>query len=248
MQFGVGVTEPIRRHPLILAQAAITLAHLSRQPPIIGIGAGERLGTVPHGMNFSRPVSRLEESLRILRLCFDSSDPIDFDGRFYQLQDAVLDLPVPEGRKPQIWVAAHGPRMLELAGRYGDGWYPVAVASPDDYAARLEVVRASARDAGRNPDAITPAFHAFTVVAPTEEEANAMLDTEAARFVGLLFPHEVWQAFGLDHPLGKQFRGYIDILPETYDRSTVEAAIAKVPREMMDLIVWGSTEQVIAKL
>jgi len=46
--------------------------------------------------------------------------------------------------------------MLRLTGEYGDGWYPFAIGSPDDYATRLGVIRAAAKGAGRDPDAITP--------------------------------------------------------------------------------------------
>ena len=45
-----------------------------------------------------------------------------------------MDLEPPPGRTPQIWVAAHGPRMLQLTGRYSDGWLPIigSVTSPED--------------------------------------------------------------------------------------------------------------------
>jgi phthiodiolone/phenolphthiodiolone dimycocerosates ketoreductase len=248
VRLGVGVTEPIRRHPAILAQAALTLAHLSQRAPILGLGAGERLGTEPYGLDFSHTVGRLEEALQIIRRCFDTSGPIDFAGEHFRLQRAVVDLPVPDGRKPEIWIAAHGPRMLRLAGQYGDGWYPVFVASPEDYATRLEVIRAAAREAGRDPDAITPSMHPGVVVAPTEEEAQAMLKSKPVRFFGLLLPDAIWQFFGLRHPFGEDFRGYLDILPETYDRQTVDAAIAAVPQEMVEGLIWGTPEQVVAKV
>lgn len=54
------------------------------------------------------------------------------------------------------------------------------------------------------------------------------LPTHAGRL-----PDEVWQAFGLRHPLGEHFRSYIDILPEAYDRQTVKAAIATAPPERL---------------
>ncbi|MDP9365370.1 MAG: LLM class flavin-dependent oxidoreductase [Chloroflexota bacterium] len=248
LRLGVGVTEPIRRHPVVLAQAALTLAHLSRRPPILGIGSGERENTEPYGLDFSRPVGRLEEALQIIRRCFESRGPFDFEGEHFRLRGAVLDLSAPDGRTPEVWVAGHGPRMLRLTGRYGDGWFPVLVASPDDYAARLEAIRAAAREAGRDPEAITPALHPPVVVAPTEAEARARLDAKAIRFFGVLLPAEIWQAFGLRHPMGEGFRGYMDLVPESCDRETVEAAIAAVPREMMEGLVWGSPEQVVAKL
>jgi phthiodiolone/phenolphthiodiolone dimycocerosates ketoreductase len=251
LRLGVGVTEPIRRHPVVLAQAALTLAHLSQRPPILGIGAGERENTEPYGLDFSRPVGRLEEALQIIRRCFEARGPFDFAGEHFRLRGAVLDLPAPDGRTPEIWVAAHGPRMLRLTGRYGDGWYPFGpvVASPDDYATRLAVIRAAAREAGRDPDAITPALQALVVVAPTEAEARAMLDATAVRFFGLLLPAEVWRAFGLRHPLGDPFGGTVDLVPEAYDRPTVEAAIAAVPRAMMEgQMSWGTPAQVVARL
>jgi phthiodiolone/phenolphthiodiolone dimycocerosates ketoreductase len=83
LRLGVGVTEPFRRHPIVLAQAAVTLAHLSPRAPILGIGAGERENTEPYGLPFERPVGRLEEALQIIRLAFTAQGPFDFRGTHY---------------------------------------------------------------------------------------------------------------------------------------------------------------------
>jgi phthiodiolone/phenolphthiodiolone dimycocerosates ketoreductase len=41
----------------------------------------------------------------------------------------------------------------------------------------------------------------------------------------------------------------VDLVPESYDRPTVEAAIAAVPREMVEAqMIWGTPTQVVAKL
>ncbi len=249
LRLAVGVTEPIRRHPILIAQAMLTLSHLSDRPPILGIGAGERMNTEPYGLDFSRSVSRLEEALQIIRQAFTARGPFSFPGEHFRLTDAVLDIQPADGRIPEIWVAAHGPRMLRLTGQYGDGWYPVIVASPDDYAARLEVIRHAARDAGRDPDAITPAWHPPILAAPTEEEARVMLGSRAARFFGLLMPSEVWQLFGREHPLGSGgFRGYVDIMPQRYDRTLLDEAIDGVPPAMLEGVLLGTPEQIVGKL
>lgn len=249
LRLGVGVTEPFRRHPIVIAQAAITLAHLTERAPILGIGAGERENTEPYGLPFERPVGRLAEALQILRTAFTARGPFDFRGAHYRLDGAVLDLQPPPGRTPELWIAAHGPRMLRLTGEYGDGWYPFAIGSPDDYAARLGVIRAAAAGAGRDPGAITPSWTCLTVIGRTEAEARALLDTAPVRFWGLLFSADIWRLFGASHPFGEQFRGYLDILPERLrDRAALDAAVAAVPQALIELAVWGTPAQIVGKL
>jgi phthiodiolone/phenolphthiodiolone dimycocerosates ketoreductase len=250
LRLGVGVTEPIRRHPVLIAQATLTLAHAAKRRPILGIGAGERENLEPYGLDFAEPVGRLEEALAVIRLCFAGRGRIDFRGEHYRLDRAVMDLRAPKGRLPEVWIAGHGPRMLRLTGAYGDGWYPTVVASPEEYAAKLAVVRAAAREAGRDPDAITPALHQYVLVAPTEREARAMLDAPAVRYAALLTATaEAWRAVGAEHPFGERFRGYVDMIPERYDRATLERAIAAVPPELVGHgLLWGTPEQVATKL
>lgn len=250
MRIGVGVTEPIRRHPVLIAQAIMTLSHLTKKAPILGIGAGERMNIDPYGLDPSEPVTRVEEALQIIRLCLSTTGPITFCGKHYRLDQATMDLKPAPGRVPEIWIAGHGPRMLELTGRYGDGWYPTTVASPPEYAAKLAAVRAAAVAAGRNPDCITPALHRFTVIAASEQEARAMLETKAIRALGLMAPAEQWRQAGAMHPFGEHFNPLVDFIPGDYDRKTMDEAIAAVPAALVSdgPLLWGSTEQVVGKL
>ena len=250
LRLGVGVTEPIRRHPVLIAQAMLTLSHMTKRAPILGIGAGERLNIDPYGLDFSHPVDRLEEALKIIRMCLTSREPIDFEGKYYTLDGALMDLNAPKGKTPEIWVAGHGPRMLELTATYGDGWYPTMLGSPHEYASKLETIRASAMEAGRDPEAITPALHRFVVVGPTEQETRAMLETKAIRAFGLAAPAELWRKVGAEHPFGEHFRGYVDFVPERYDRRTIEEAIAAVPPGLVEEgpLIWGTPEQLASQL
>ncbi|HUL98155.1 MAG TPA: LLM class flavin-dependent oxidoreductase [Mycobacterium sp.] len=184
LRLGVGVTEVIRRHPVVIAQAMTTLSHLTKRAPILGIGAGERMNIDPYGLDFSEPVTRLEEALQVIRLCLWARGPITFSGKHYRLDRATMDLKPASGRVPEIWIGGHGPRMLRLTGRYGDGWYPSTVVSAQEYEAKLATVRAAAAEAGRNPASIRPALHRFMVVGASEQEARAMLKTKAIRLLG----------------------------------------------------------------
>ncbi len=161
-----------------------------------------------------------------------------------------MDLQPPKGRTPEIWIAGHGPRMLRLTGQYADGWYPTMVASPKEYKARLETIRAAAREAGRDPASITPALHQFVAVAPSKREARAMLHTKVARFATLIgAPAGEWRKLGLEHPFGDQYRGYVDFLPEQYDRRTLDEAIAAVPPQLVGHgFIIGTLDEVTVRL
>jgi phthiodiolone/phenolphthiodiolone dimycocerosates ketoreductase len=250
LRLGVGVTEPIRRHPVLIAQAMLTLSHMTKRAPILGIGAGERLNIDPYGLDFSHAVDRLEEALRIIRVCLTSEGPINFKGNYFTLDGALMDLKAPKGKTPEIWVAGHGPRMLKLSATYGDGWYPTMVGSPREYASKLETIRTSALEVGRDPEEITPALHRFVVVGPTEQETRAMLETKAIRAFGLAAPAELWRKVGAVHPFGEHFRGYVDFVPERYDRKTIEEAIAAVPPGLVEEgpLMWGTPKHLASQL
>ena len=247
-QLGIGVTEPIRRHPLVIAQAALSLSHLTRRPPILGIGAGERENTEPYGLSFVEPVARLEDALPIVKAALDGTS-LRFEGRFFRIDDGHLDLRPGKAGRPQLWVAAHGPRMLKLTGRFGDGWYPTIPLTPERYDQALTVVRSSAKEAGRDPDAIVPALQAFVAVAPSDAEARRLLESPAIRFLALLAPHQTWSAAGGVHPLGDSFRGMVDMVPSRLSRPELEEAMAAVPTEVMaGQMLWGTREGVVASL
>ncbi|MGA9596243.1 MAG: LLM class flavin-dependent oxidoreductase [Acidimicrobiia bacterium] len=249
MHIGVAVTEPMRRHPVLLAQTAMTWSHMTKSAPILGIGAGERENTVPYGIGFDRPVAHLEEALPIIRRCFESRGPFDFDGEFYDLDKAVMDLaPVP-GRRPRIWVAAHGPRMLRLTGRYGDGWYPTFPMSPEKYAASLASIRSAAREAGRDGRLIVPAAQMVVVVGRTEREARKYLGERIMRFLALLAPASLWAEHGFEHPLGADFRGLVDFIPAEHPVDRLEEALSRVPvAAVAETVMWGTPHRVLDRL
>jgi phthiodiolone/phenolphthiodiolone dimycocerosates ketoreductase len=248
VRLGVGVTEPTRRHPVLLAQALLSLAHMTKRAPILGIGSGERENIEPYGLGFDRPVGRLEEALAIIRRCFISSGPFDFSGEHFQLAGARMDLPAPPGRTPQLWVAAHGPRMLELTGRFGDGWYPGFPFSPQRYGEMLGTIRDAARTAGRDADRIVAGWQAVVVVAPGRKEARRMLEAKAVRFSTLLASDDVWQSFGQEHPLGAGFRGMIDFMPDRYTKVQLEDAMARVPVDLLaEALVWGTPDDLFVR-
>lgn len=74
---------------MLIAQAALTLAHLTKRAPILGIGTGERMNIEPYGLPGTHAVDRIEEALQIIRRCLTSQGPIDFAGKLFRARQVI---------------------------------------------------------------------------------------------------------------------------------------------------------------
>jgi phthiodiolone/phenolphthiodiolone dimycocerosates ketoreductase len=247
LRLGVGVTDASRRNPAVTAQAAATLHLITRGRAILGIGVGEREGNEPYGVEWSKPVARFEEAIATIRALWDSGgELVSRDSPYFPLRDALFDLPPYRGKWPEIWIAAHGPRMLRVTGRYADAWFPAAPAAPKDYANGLESVRTAASNAGRDPLSITPALWRFVVTGSSRGEVDEILDSDAARAFALNIPAEAWASHGVEHPLGADFSGAQDLLPQSLDEQTVLSYARRVPVSMLkEWLLAGTAEDVV---
>jgi phthiodiolone/phenolphthiodiolone dimycocerosates ketoreductase len=243
---GVCVTDTMRRHPAMLAQAALTADHLARGRSILGLGSGERMNITPYGLDWDKPVGRLEEAIEVIRLLWDSSGPVDFDGKFFRLEDAVLGMPTYKGKQPRIWLAAHGPRMLRLTGRVADGWLPTNI-KPEAYAKKLTAIRESAESSGRDPDAVTPSMLAYVICTPDEEKLDAMCDAPMARllFAAVDLPAETYARHGTTSPF-EGGTGFHSFLPTTVSRAEVDRILTHIPGGIVREHTLSGTPRMIA--
>jgi len=251
VRIGTGVTEPFRRHPATLAQAFVTLDHMTRGRAILGIGNGERENNEPYGIPFKKRVGRLEEALAIIRRLWESrGEPVSFDGSIWRLKDALFATPLYNGRAPAIWVAAHAPRMLGLTGRYADGWYPTRKLTPAEYADGLSRIRAAAAEAGRDVSHFEPALQVQLVLGRDRRAAlEAVMRVPATAAMSLLLPGSVWAKHGLRHPLADDFEGFPDFVPEEVTPAQLEQARRLATAELVgDGVLAGSIDEVVAEV
>jgi len=247
IRLGTRVTEPVRRHPAMLANEWLTLDHFSKGRAILGIGAGEGENIIPYGMSFDKPASRFEEALTIIRLLWENNEPVDFDGDFWTMRRAVCGMgPHTPGRFPPIWTGAHGPRMMDITGRLADGWLPTRM-SPEEYAHGLGVIRTAAEKAGRDFSTFTPGLWAYTVVASDHEEAHRILNQRMPKGFQLVLPSEEYEKRGYAHPLGTKFQGLRDYIPTRLGRDEALKAIDSIPEEIAHLsTVHGTPDELVA--
>jgi phthiodiolone/phenolphthiodiolone dimycocerosates ketoreductase len=161
----------------------------------------------------------------------------------------MFALPPYRGKWPEIWVAAHGPRMLRITGRYADAWVPFVLSRPTDYARALEAVRGAASDAGRDPMSIIPAINRAVVTGRNRDDVDETLDAVVVKTSALAAPSDTWARHGVQHPLGTDFSGMQDLVPQTIDEQTALSYTAKVPASLMrELIFNGTPNEVIDQI
>lgn len=247
LRLGIGVTDAGRRHPAVTAQAAATLHLLTRGRAILGIGPGERGANEPYGVDWTAPVTRFEEAVATIRALWESDGRlVDRDSAHFPLRNAVFALPPYRGSRPEIWVGAHGPRMLRATGRYGDAWYPAFPQRPQDYERRLEVVRAAASDAGRDPMSILPALFILVYTGRDRAEVDEGLSSHIAKWLGVCASADMWRRHGATHPLGPDFAGMQDLIPQTVDEHTALSYTTQVPDGLMrELCLHGTPAEVL---
>jgi phthiodiolone/phenolphthiodiolone dimycocerosates ketoreductase len=213
----------------------------------------------PYGVEWTRPVAQFEEAVAVIRALWESEGaPVSRDGTWWPLRNALFDVPTYKGTRPPIWIAAQGPRMLDIAGRYGDGWLPMLsfsapsdgwapLETPKGYGERLHAVRSAAADAGRDPAAITASGWFFVITGPTAGVVDDLLATPVARLLALGLPADAWAKFGAAHPLGPGFTGGQDLLPHLIDEETALAYAERVPDGLLAAALFAGTPKELAE-
>ena len=146
IELGTWVIPSHPRHPFALAQQVATVQAASRNRLVLGLGVGHRAVVEKRlGLSFTAPVRHLAAYLDVLDPLLRGEQPHGTSSGYR----AELRLRVAGTTRPQILLAALGPRMLELAGRRADG---VAIWLGNTQYLRdfaLPRVQSAARNAGR---------------------------------------------------------------------------------------------------
>ena len=248
IRLGTAVADTVRLHPAWIARAALTLQHAAKGRFILGLGAGEAENLVPYGLPVDHLVARCRESLQVIRLLWSTPDPVDFGGEFFALKRASLELRPLQKQPPPIWLAAHRPKMLELTGRYCDGWIPHDL-SLERWTTGLAQIHESARAAGRNAASITPGMFVNSVIDSTHAAAHSALEQAVVKVGALSLDATVWADAGGVHPLGATHKGIVDYMPNDLTPERAWELINAISWDVLHgLFVHGTPEEVVETL
>lgn len=154
---GTGVLLLPYHHPVVLAKRLATIDVLSRgRMRLFTVG----LGTLPGeahatGVDFASRGRRADEAIDVLRLLWGGDEEgVSFHGEFFDFDDLTC-YPKPYGTTGlPIHIGGSSNPAARRAGRRGDGWFAGGMLTPDERRAHLDLARAAAVAAGRDPAAL----------------------------------------------------------------------------------------------
>ncbi len=153
IRLGTGILQISARVPAMTAMTALSLAALSGDRFLLGLGAsGPQVVEGLHGQPFARPLARMRETIEILRLAF-RGEKLVHEGRHHRLplpggEGKALRLAQPANPNIPIYLATLTPRALELTGELADGWLGTSF-TPEHAEAHLAPLAEGTARAGR---------------------------------------------------------------------------------------------------
>jgi F420-dependent oxidoreductase-like protein len=155
---GSAVMQIPGRTPAMTAMTAATIDALSGGRFRLGLGvSGPQVSEGWHGVRFSKPLGRTREYVDIVRMALERKT-VQYHGQFWTLPlpdgpGKALKLTIRPVQEPiPIYLAAVGPKNLELTGEIGDGWLAIFF-SPESSADLVDGLATGRRTAGKGSEA-----------------------------------------------------------------------------------------------
>jgi alkanesulfonate monooxygenase SsuD/methylene tetrahydromethanopterin reductase-like flavin-dependent oxidoreductase (luciferase family) len=146
VQVGTAIVNAALRPPVLAAKTAAVLDDASGGRFTLGLGVGNAVMNDRFGLTPPAPLAATEDYVAVVRAVLAGGE---HDGEVFRSARIPLDRPPVRSDMP-IYLAALGPRMLELAGRIADGVI-LNLMSAEQAAEAIGIVRAAAAGVGRDP-------------------------------------------------------------------------------------------------
>ena len=257
IKVSTAIMQMTARVPTMTAMTAATIDLLTGGRMLLGIGAsGPQVVEGWHGVSYAQPLARTREYVAITRAIFRRESPLTFEGRHYQIPyrgaDATgLGKPLKSTLKAApgipIYLAAIGPKNVELAAEIADGWLPIFFA-PERYDAVFKApVEAGLARAGKTLDQFDIAPTVSVVINDNLDVCYNMLRPMLALYVGGMGARG--RNFYYDLAVRYGFETAATEIQDLYLSGDKGAAMARVPAELIDAVALvGPRERVRERL
>lgn len=249
---GSAVLQIPGRTPAMTAMTAATLDALSQGRFRLGVGvSGPQVSEGWHGVRFADPIGRTEEYVQIVRQAL-SRRRVTAGGAHFTLplpggqgKSLVLALH-PVRQHVPIYLAAIGPKNLDLTGRIADGWLGIFF-DPNTAGDSITRIGRAAAEAGRDPADIDICVTVPTSVDPDPVRAADRARGHAALYIGGMgspktnFYHRTATAMGFGERADEVQRRFLS--------RDYAGAAAAVPHEFIDRTgLFGDEERIAERI
>jgi 5,10-methylenetetrahydromethanopterin reductase len=235
--FGTGVTNPWMVNPVITAQAIATLNELAPGRVVLGMGAGDKTTLEAVGVEMGKPMAAVKEAIEIFRK-LTAGENVAYQGEVFKTVGAKFNFKIKN--KIPVYVGAQGPKMLEMAGKIGDGIL-VNASHPSDIKFAVQMAGEGMKQAGRKPEDVDIAAYAsFSVNEDPKKAVKAAAPVVAFIVAGSAPP--VLEKHGINPTKADEIRSALKA-------GNFPAAIGAVTPAMIDAFsICGTPETCIAKI
>lgn len=235
VKLGASILPIYSRSPTLMGQTAATLGEISDGRFRLGIGpSGPAVIEGWHGASFDRPLRRTREYVEILRSVL-SGERVEYHGDVFQLSGFRLRSEPPE-EPPKIDVAGLGPKSVELAGRFGDGWHAV-VFTPSGIRDRLTDLRRGAELGDREVSEIRTTLSLTCCALDDRERARELARQHTAFYVGGM------GTYYRDSLARQGYEEEANAIASAWANGDREAALDGISEELLDQLCAAGTPE-----
>lgn len=231
VRLGPAIVNVYGRSPATLAQAAATLDAAADGRAVLGVGTSTPKAIEDlHGLPFANPPRRLHETVELTKEFLDGDGRVTYEGECFE----VADFP-PLGADVDVYAAALGPANRRATGRTADGWLPHNIPF-EQLDEAFEVIAETARDAGRDPEAIDVAPYVPAAASEDPDAASGAIRGHLAYYIG--------SGEGYRRAVATAFPEAADAVAEAWRSGDRDDARAAVTDEMVAALgVAGTPEE-----
>ncbi len=249
---GAAVMQIPARTPAMTAMTAASLDLLSAGRFRLGLGvSGPQVSEGWHGVRFAKPLARTREYVEVVSMAL-RRETVRHDGEFFTLPlpdgpGKALKLAVhPARERVPIYLAAVGPRNLELTGEIADGWLAIFF-SPEYAGELLASIRTGQERAGRDGAGFDVSATVPVSLGDDLEACAAPIRGYAALYVGGMGSREQNFYNALARRMG--FEQAAQEIQDLFLAKQARAAMAAVPFELIDQTsLLGNQARVVDRL